>query len=103
MVEYKIAITQRAFCSIGEHVLFVRNVSMEAAKELYEETMGSLRSLSTYPERYPEIPDLRVAGAKVRKMPIHDGRYVALYKVEGDTVVIYDVIDTRKDGILNKL
>ena len=103
MVQFKILIAQKAFSSISEHVLFVRNVSLEAAKELYEETMTSLRSLSSFPERYPEIQDLRIAGARVRKMSIHNGRYVALYKVDGDTVVIYDVIDTRKDDILNKL
>ena len=103
MVQFKISITQKAFSSISEHVLFARNVSLEAAKELYEETMTSLRSLSSFPERYPEIQDLRIAGARIRKMAIHDGRHVALYKVDGDTVVIYDVIDTKKDGILNRL
>ena len=103
MAEFKISITQRAFSSINEHMLFARNVSLEAAKDLYEETMTSLRSLSLFPERCPEIQDLRIVGARIRKMSIHNGRYVALYKVDGDTVVIYDVIDTRKDGILNRL
>ena len=103
MVELKISITQRAFSSITEHMLFVRNVSLEAAKKLYEETMTSLRSLSSFPERYPEIQDLRIAGARIRKMPIHNGRYVALYKVDGDTVVVYDVVDSRKDNSILKL
>ena len=102
MAELKVSITQRAFSSICEHILFARNVSLEAAKELYEETMTSLRSLSSFPERYPEIQDLRIAGARVRKMSIHNGRYVVLYKVDGDTVVVYDVIDIRKDGILHR-
>ena len=103
MAELKVSITQRAFSGICEHILFVRNVSLEAAKELYEETMASLRSLSSFPERYPEIQDLRIAGARIRKMPIHNGRYVALYKVDGDTVVIYDVVDSRKDNSILKL
>ena len=102
MAGLKVSITQRAFSSICEHILFARNVSLEAAKELYEETMTSLRSLSSFPERYPEIQDLRIAGARVRKMSIHNGRYVVLYKVDGDTVVVYDVIDIRKDGILHR-
>ena len=103
MVQFKISITQKAFSSISEHVLFVRNVSLEAAKELYEETMTSLRSLSSFPERHPEIQDLRIAGVRIRKMSIHNGRYVALYKVDGDTVVIYDVVDSRKDNSILKL
>ena len=103
MAELKVSITQRAFSSISEHVLFLRSVSLEAAKELYEETMTSLRSLSSFPERYPEIQDLRIAGARIRKMSIHNGRYVALYKVDGDTVVVYDVVDSRKDKSILKL
>lgn len=103
MAELKVSITQKAFSSISEHVLFVRNVSLEAAKELCEETMTSLRSLSSFPERYPEIQGLRIAGARIRKMAIHDGHYVALYKVDGDTVVIYDVVDSRKDNSIPKL
>ena len=103
MAELKVSITQRAFSSIGEHVFYVRKVSLEAAKELYEETMASLRSLSSFPERYPEIQDLRIAGARIRKMSIHNGRYVALYKVDGDSVVIYDVVDSRKDNSILKL
>ena len=103
MAELKVSITQRAFSSISEHVLFLRSVSLEAAKELYEEIMTSLRSLSSFPERFPEIQGLRIAGARIRKMSIHNGHYVALYKVDGDTVVIYDVIDSRKDNSILKL
>ena len=103
MAELKVSITQKAFSSISEHVFYVRNVSLEAAKELYEETMTSLRSLSSFPERYLEIQDLRIAGARIRKMSIHNGRYVALYKVDGDTVVVYDVVDPRKDNSILKL
>ncbi len=103
MAELKVSITQKAFSSISEHVLFVRSASLEAAKELYEETMTSLRSLSSFPERHPEIQGLRIAGVRIRKTSIHDGRYIALYKVDGDTVVIYDVVDSRKDNSIPKL
>ena len=103
MAELKILITQKVFSSISEHMLYVRSASLEAAKELYEETMASLRSLSSFPERFPEIQDLRIAGARIRKMSTHNGRYVALYKVDGDTVVIYDVVDSRKDNSILKL
>ena len=67
MTEFIVSITQRAFSSISEHVLFVRNVSLEAAKDLYEETVASLRSLPSFPERCPEIQDLRIAGARIEK------------------------------------
>ena len=103
MAELKVSITQRALSGICEHILFVRNASLEAAKALYEETMTSLRSLSSFPERCPEMQDLRIAGARIRKMSIYNGRYVTLYKIDGDTVVVYDAVDSRKDNSILKL
>ena len=103
MNSYSIIITQRAYTSITECVLFVKNVSIEAAKNLYDEMVTAINSLSSFPNKYPEITGLLIRNTKVRKMPIHDGRYVILYKVENDNVVIYDIIDTRKDNILAKI
>ena len=65
--------------------------------------INAIKSLSSFPNKYPEVPGLLIRDIKVRKMPIHDGRYVILYKVENDNVVIYDIIDTRKDSILTKI
>ena len=103
MNNYSITITQKAYSSITECVLFVNNVSSDAANHLYEEMMNAIRSLSSFPNKYPEVPGLLIRDIKVRKMPIHDGRYVILYKVENDNVVIYDIIDMRKDNILMKI
>ena len=103
MNNYSITITQKAYSSITECVLFVNKVSSDAVNRLYEEMMNAIRSLSSFPNKYPEVPGLLIRDIKVRKMPIHDGRYVILYKVENDNVVIYDIIDTRKDSILTKI
>lgn len=103
MIDFKIVISQRAFSNIIECVSFVKNVSLEAANELYQEIIKSIGSLSTFPNKYQEIENLRIKESKVRKMPIHKGRYVILYKVESDTVVVYDIIDARKDNILSKI
>ena len=103
MNNYSIIITQRAYSSIIDCVAFVNNISNEAANQLYDEIISSLNSLSTFPNKYPEIQNLLIRDSKVRKMPIHNGRYVALYKVDVNSVCIYDVIDTRKDNILLKI
>ena len=98
MTKYKINITQRAFSDISECVLFVKKVSSKATKELYLEIITAINSLSSFPNKYSEIKDLTIRNVMVRKMPIHNGRYIILYKVETETVVIYDVIDARKDA-----
>ena len=103
MNAYKLAITQRAFSDINECVLFVSNVSKEAAKVLYTEIISSINSLKTFPNAYPSIEGLVIGGIKIKRMPIHHGRYFIIYKVEGDLITIYDVIDSRKDSSILKL
>ena len=103
MNAYKIAITQRAFSDINECVLFVSNVSKEAAKVLYTEIISSINSLKTFPNAYPNIEGLVIGGINIKRMPIHQGRYLIIYKVAGDLITIYDVIDSRKDSSILKL
>ena len=103
MNAYKIAITQRAFSDINECVLFVSNVSKEAAKALYTEIISSINSLKTFPNAFPNIEGLVIGGINIKRMPIHHGRYFIIYKVEGDLITIYDVIDSRKDSSILKL
>lgn len=103
MNAYKIAITQRAFSDLNECVLFVSNVSKESAKVLYTEIISSINSLKTFPNAYPNIEGLVISGISIKRMPIHHGRYLIIYKVEGDLITIYDVIDSRKDSSILKL
>ena len=103
MNAYKIAITQRAFSDINECVLFVNSVSNEAARELYSEIISSINSLKTFPNAYPNIEGLLIGGINIKRMPIHHGRYLIIYKVVGDLITIYDVIDSRKDRSILKV
>ena len=103
MDKYQVVITQRAFSDISECVLFVNAVSTEAAKKLYEEIMASIHSLETFPEAYPIIEDLTIGKTKVRRMPIHNGRYLIVYKFEKEVVTIYDILASRKDNSILKL
>ena len=103
MIEQKIIITQRAYSDIIECVFFVNNVSKKAAQDLYSEIINSIESLKSYPNAYPCIEGLTIGGINIRKMPIHHGRYLVIYKVDVNSVTIYDVIDSRKDNLLAKL
>ena len=103
MTEYKIKITQRAFSDIYECVLFVSNVSKQAAKELYQEIMSSLDSLKSFPNAYSNIEGLTIGGVSVKRMPVHHGRYFVVYKIESNLITVYDVIDSRKDNSILKL
>ena len=102
MEKFEIIIYQKAFSSITECVMFLNNVSNDAAKHLYEEFISSIKSLEDMPNRYPVINDIKIKESAVRKMPIHKGQYLIIYKVELNKVYIYDILDVRKDNDIIK-
>lgn len=103
MDKYRIVVTQRAFSDINECILFVNAVSNDAAQKLYEEIIKSIQSLKSFPEKYSFIEGLTIGNSKVRRMPIHNGKYILLYKVEKDFVTVYDILDSRKDNYILRL
>ena len=101
MNKFKVVISQRAFTSIFECVSFVKKVSIKSAENLYKEIMTAINSLSTNPNRNPEIKDLAIRQVPIRRMIICDGRYGIIYKINNnDEVFIYDVLDNRRDNKL---
>ena len=103
MNKYEVVITQRAFADISECVLFVNAVSNEAAQDLYKEIIESIKSLESFPNAYPDIEGLKIGINSVKRMPIHNGRYIIVFKVSNNTVTIYDILDSRKDNSILKI
>ena len=101
MDKYNIVISQRAFTSVFECVSFVKKVSIESSEKLYIEIMNAINSLTTYPNRNPEIKHLTIRQVPIRRMMICDGRYAIIYKInDNNEVFIYDVLDNRRDNKL---
>ena len=103
MNNYKVIITQRAFSDISECVLFVNAVSHEAAQKIYREIIDAIDSLKTFPFAYSNIEGLKIRDVKIKRMPIHQVRYMILYKIEGNDVVVYDIVDSRQDNSVLKV
>ena len=103
MNKFQVVITQRAFSDINECVLFVNAVSNEAAKKLYEEIINAIKSLETFPGAYSDIEGLTIGLSKIKRMPVHNGRYFIIYKIVDKTVTIYDIFDSRKDNSILKI
>lgn len=100
MEKYKIVFSKKAYFDLLQCFLFIRNVSLDAANKMYEEVISSIELLSTFPNAYPIIDKLTILGSNVRKMPIQKGRYIIVYKVRKEDIVIYDILDSRKDKII---
>ena len=94
MDRYKIIISSKAHQDILNIVSFVLNVSEEAALELTDDIYSSIETLSRLPERNPlfEMPNIAI---KTRKL-ILNKRYIVIYVIDEDKVIIYRVLDSRR-------
>lgn len=95
-MKYKVVISYRAKKQIAQHVAFLAQINRNSARKLKENIITDLSKLSDMPVRYPYINDEFIVRNYFRKMPFQ-GRYVAIYHINGYTVHIDYVIDCRQD------
>ena len=95
MEHYSIIISSKAQSDITECVGFVLRVSKEAARNLADEIYQSIELLVTFPERFPIFEMPNTFPLAIRKL-IVKGRYVVLYSIEGNNVVVYRILDSRR-------
>lgn len=100
-MEYKIEWSSKSLSDLTEHVSFQRKVSIEAASALSSNIISAGLSLSSFPERYSEFQMPINFPITIRKC-IVDGRYIILYGIINDSVMIYRILDARRkfDGLL---
>ena len=95
MVPFKVIVSNNAQSDVAECVGFVKKVSKEEAIKLAETLYSSMSSLNMFPERNP-IFEMPKSFPLVLRKHIVGGRYIILYTIEQQTVVIYRVIDSRR-------
>ena len=95
MESFIVIISSRAQSDLSECVGFVLNVSKESALKLANDIYSSIESLSLLPERNPVFEMPKPFPFIIRKLVINK-RYVALYSIEANNVVIYRIIDSRR-------
>ena len=95
MDHFKIIWLTRALEDFKAHIAFVLQVSEQAAQNLREDFLNAANSLNAFPERNPlfTIKGLQVMG--IRKLIVNK-RYLFIYKIENNTVVIIRVLDARQ-------
>lgn len=96
MNQYKVIITSKAQSDLAACISFVLKVSKEAAINLANDIYFSLDSLKALPERNPIFSMPKSFPFTIRKQIIN-GRYVSLYSVENNNVVVYRILDSRRE------
>ena len=95
MDTYQVIITSKAQSDLAECIGFVLRVSKEAALTLANDIYSSIQSLETFPERNAIFEMPKSFPFTIRKFVINQ-RYLALYAVERNKVVVYRIVDSRR-------
>ena len=95
-MKYTVIVSDTAKRQTASHVAFLANVSKEAAKNTKTAIMKALRSLEEMPKRYPFLDEDLLPKNKYRKMLV-ESRYLVLYQIRDDVVLVDHVIDCRQN------
>ena len=95
MEKYKVIISSKAQTDLANCISFVLNVSKEASIDLANSFYSSFDSLTTFPERNPIFEMPKSFPYQIHKQIIN-GRYIALYAIQNDKVIIYRILDSRR-------
>ena len=93
---YKVIVADAARRQIEEAVLFLRQESPEAAQALRVRLIEALRSLSSFPGRYPFFNEPYIPANRYHKMIVQE-YYLILYQIKDQTVFVDYVLDCRRD------
>ena len=95
---YEVKTTKTARILLGQHLCFLRKVSLKAAKELRKKAIQKIKSLAENPLQYPVwLPDYNLP--KQYRRIIVDKRYMIIYSIDDKRVFVEYVFDGRMDNV----
>ena len=95
MTLYSIVWSTKALSDLAECIQFLFNVSKQAAINLKNEAFSCATGLEAFPEKNP-IFEMPKSFPFVLRKQIVSKRYILLYTIEKDKIVIYRMLDCRK-------
>lgn len=95
MDKYQVLISHKAQLDLTECISFVLRVSVESASKLADDIYSTIQSLETFPERNPIFEMPKTFPFQIRKQVICN-RYIALYAIENNNVVVHRILDSRR-------
>lgn len=95
---YQVSVSPKANQMLVDHAAFLAGVSESAAQSLIAEFREKASSLERCPERCPWLWDEMLPQHKYRKLILSE-KYLIIFQVIGDAVLIEYVVDCRQDYI----
>jgi plasmid stabilization system protein ParE len=94
--QYKVIVSDRARQMLAGHVRFLAQKSPSAAREIKNDFMDAIRSLSAMPERFPFLNAEFIPINKYHKLFVEKW-YLILYQIKDQTVYVDYIVDCRQD------
>ncbi len=95
-LQYSVIVSDKAKKMLAEHIAFLAKVNKEAAKRIKKTIIEKLRTLETYPQKFPFFEAEFIPCNKYRKLFIQP-TYLVLYQIKDSTVFVDFILDCRKD------
>ena len=93
---YTVIVSDRDTDMLMQHVLFMAQISLQAADKLRSEIIEAAKSLESFPERNSWLSDPVLPVNKYHKMVISK-RYLLIYQIKDEAVFIEYILDCRQD------
>lgn len=96
LTKYDVIVSDAAKQMLGTHIAFLARVSPQAAGNLKDRLIASMRSLETMPQRYPFFNEAYIPANKYHKMFV-ETHYLILYQIKDARVYVDYILDCRRD------
>ena len=94
--KYNVTVSERAVTMLLIHVIFLANVSPDAATRLHKEIIKEINELKYMPQSYPWFNCDEIPANKYRKKFVAK-RYLLIYQIKDDNVFIDYILDCRQE------
>ncbi len=95
-VKFQVIVSKRAAQQLVEHAAFTAQLDERLAHQLITDFRSAAASLQLFPYRNPVLRSEVFPAEKYRKM-IFAKRYLIIYQIKGERVLVEYVIDGRQD------
>ena len=94
--QYKVIVSERAKRNLAKITTHIAIEDAMYSRKVKTEIVSALKSLAMLPERCPFFEGEFMPYNKYHKLVI-DGKYIALYVIQEDLVMVEYIIDCRQD------
>lgn len=96
-MSYKVLIASDVKRQIIDILTFTNHVSHEYALKVRDTINSAIDSLKEMPKRFPIIIGIESMYGEVRKCVLKDKRFILIFSVNDDKVIVDALIDVRKE------